>query len=330
MAIRKAPTETKKSAEPTGLSGLLEGMDFSIPLSLDPWVRALLVGDTGAGKTAQLGLLLEYVYLTTGQTAVIFSMDKGGTLPLRPYEKLGLARIIRYDPTIPPWIWITHAIRGEEKVEGEWRTATRVKGVGLAAYEGLTSFTDRYMRDLARHSAANPKEAVGGESAWTYEVKDGTEKLAMASNTRSHYGLAQMRIAEEIENADPGVFSIWTALLARSSDDLGGGGVLGPLTTGKAQTAVLPRLFDLTMRIDAVPTETGARHVLYLETHRDKAARAKVIANARLPLAGGSAVVDTVIDPANIVKALLQMEKRGLSAEEEIAERIRRIRGDNI
>jgi hypothetical protein len=300
--------------------------DYGTPLYLDSFLRILLMGDTGAGKTSQIGLLAEYIYATEDKKTVVFTADKGGIQPIKPYMDLSIVEVIPYQRSIDPWVWITHAVRGEAKVNGKWVKVT--EGKGLAVNEGLTAFADLLMMNLADHSAANPNQAVGGESAWMFEVKDGDTKFNIASNTQSHYGLAQLRIMKEIWEADPGVASLWTAILDRSSDPTGGGGLLVPKSAGNKQGANIPRWFDYTFRINAVPSDNGpARHVLYLTTHLDKQSKgAKVIANARLPLAGSEAKVDATIDPADIVKALLQIRRRNVVAKDSISERIQKLR----
>lgn len=303
-------------------------LDYGEPLNLDPLLRMLIIADTGAGKTSQIGLLAEYIKATEDKDTILFTADKGGFQPIRPYIDLGIIKPVIYDGQVDPWIWISHAIRGEVKVNGLWLRDSI--DFGLAGYEGLTAFAELMMMNLAEHSAKNPNQAVGGESAWSFETKDGTEKLALASNTMSHYGLAQMRIMHEIWEADPGVPSIWTAILQRTSDPNGGGGLLAAQTVGKSQGHSLPRWFDYTFRLDARPSETGpVKHTLYLTTHLDKHSKgAKVVANARLPLAGADKVeVAAVIEPADIVKALMMIRKRNVAAKDSIQERIAMIRG---
>lgn len=323
MAILKATPTATKAVESGGVP------DYGLPLNLDPNLRMMLVGDTGAGKTSQIGLLAEYIYATEGKKTVLFTADKGGIQPVKPYIDLGVMEVYPYTRNIDPWVWITHSLRGEAKIDGVWRKVVDPERIGLAANEGLTAFADLLMMNLADHSANNPNQAVGGESAWMFTVHDGDKKVNIASNTQSHYGLAQLRIMKEIWEAEQGVPAIWTAILDRSSDATGSGGLLVPKSAGNKQGASIPRWFDYTFRINAVPSESGqARHVLYLSTHLDKLAKgAKVIANARLPLAGGEAVVDAAIDPADIVKALLQIRRRNDVAKDSINDRIAKLRG---
>lgn len=319
---RSVKQEPEKSAPSSPVT------NYGEPLALDPTLRMLLIGDTGSGKTSQIGLVAEYIKATEDKDTILWTMDKGGFQPIRPYIEMGIIVPVIYDGVTDPWIWISHAVRGELKVGGKWvKDNARF---GLAGHEGLTAYAEKMLMNLSEDSARNPGSAVGGESAWTFTAKgEGGEKLAIASNTMSHYGLAQLRIMMEIWEADPGIPSIWTAILGRTQDPTGGGGLLSAQTVGKAQGASLPRWFDYTFRLDARPVEGGsAKHVLYLTTHLDKHSKgAKVIANARLPLAGETSKVDAVIDPADMVKALLQIRRRNVVAKDAIAERIARIRG---
>ena len=336
MAINKGNVAAKKTGgQPDTPSiksadGLtLEESDI-IPLTiLKPETKILVSGDTGAGKTAQLGLLAELMYvLSGGKPTVLFTMDEGGFMTIDPLIECGVVKIVTYDDEIPPWIWIKHALKGEAKIEGQWHKLTDPAKCAMVGYEGLTAFAEFMLEDLSRHSAEHPNQSVGGDSAWTFSVSDGEEELKLASNTMSHYGLVQMRIMHEILKSKPGVPSIWTALLTRAADPMGGG-VLGPMTVGKAQAPTISRLFDLTFRINASPNAQELVHELFLETHNDKQAKgSKVIANSRLPLSGakGAPVMKRIV-PASIVSALQQIQARHGSAVDETKARLARMMG---
>jgi hypothetical protein len=326
MALIKGGV-AKPASEPKAEKSAVYDADQLVPLNiLTPMVRILLSGDTGAGKTAQIGELSEYVVLSTGKKTILFLVDKGGIQPLLPYVELGVIEIEAWDGIMPIWIWFSHVVRGERRVDNKWVKIDPTV-FGLAAYEGLTAISDMCLADLSVFSAENPTAAVGGESAWQYETVYGDEVLKMASSTQSHYGLVQLRIMQEIWRVSPGVPSIWTATLARSSDMYGG--ILGPQTAGKAQSAQVPRWFDYTFRIDERPASDGANvHTLYLESHMDKQAKGCMVkANARLPLAGGDVKVEAQITPASLVQAFLQIQARNTRGREVIAARMKKFVG---
>ena len=342
--LGKGPKITPASASATsaGIAAPASAKDVShILLSalLPKDLRMLLVGDTGSGKTTQFGEVVEVMALETGLPAVLFRADKGGNLPIKPHIDAGLIVEYAYDWRIDPWIWISHAIRGEAfifddpestdaEASGKWVKVTKDKC--LAGYEGLTAFSELLMMELGRIGAEQPQLAVGGEAAWQYETSFAGEELKIGGSTQSHYGLVQLRIMSEVWKADPGVPSIWTAILARATDATGAGGILGAMTTGKAQAGIVARWFDYTFRLNTQPQETGdARHILYLDTHLDKQARGvKVIANARMPLKGGDThPVDLKIEPADLVLALRQLCARQGSVTGDLKARFDAARG---
>ena len=303
--------------------------NYGEPLDLDPEVRMLLIGDTGAGKTTQIGEVAIYIAATEDKPTVLFTIDRGGLQPLKPQIKKGIIIPVTYDGVTDPTVWVSHALRGEAKEGGKWVNYIEKYGAGFAAEEGLTAFSEYILMSLSEHSAKNPGAAVGGDSAWIYEAVDGGEKIRIASNTMSHYGVVQLKIMQEIWKQNIGVASLWTAILDRQPDAIGGGGILGAKAVGKQLTPQAPRWFDYTMRINNVPAESGpARHVLYLEAHLDKQAKgAKVIANARLPLVGGEeAPVPEIYDPASLVNALLAIKKRNVAGMSGIDKRIEMIK----
>lgn len=329
MAIVKGLTAKPAQATVKTATGD-KPINYGDPLGLDPSVRILLIGDTGSGKTSQIGMLAEYIMATENKPTILFTGDKGGYQPIKPYIEEEIIIPVAYDGVTDPWIWVAHALKGETKIDGRWVNLVQKYGAGLLAEEGLTAFAEMFLMNLSEHSANNPNQAVGGDSAWTFEAKEGDEVIKIASNTMSHYGVAQLQVMHEIWKHAPGVPSIWTAILKRAQDSNVGGGILGAQAVGSSLTPSIPRWFDYTFRINALPAENGpAKHVLYLETHLDKQAKgAKVVANARLPLAGAEgAPVEAVFDPADIVTALLKIRRRNEVARMSIKDRIAMIRG---
>ena len=71
----------------------------------------LIYGRTNAGKTAQIGVLAEHIFKTTGKRTRLATADRGGTDTVNPYIELK-ERII--EPVelgdSEPWIWLTHKI----------------------------------------------------------------------------------------------------------------------------------------------------------------------------------------------------------------------------
>ena len=104
--------------------------------------------------------------------------------------------------------------------------------------------------------------------------------------------------------------------MSKDEDGIAIGKVVGPDVIGKALTAEMPRLFNLTFRIDVLAAKGNApeKHVLYLGSHVDMGAGgATGLGNLRLPLDGKKFPM-LKIDPADIVKALKLIEESRASA----------------
>lgn len=309
----------KKKPEAQAVSPVPHGT----ALNMHPDLRVLFIGDTASGKSTQLAALAKYQATTgEGKTTVVMLADRGSMKPYLPHIAAGIVKVYKYHWGIDPWIWLSHAIRGEAKLldgnvspKGKWENVL-TEDVGLLIGESLTGFAELLMIDMGRISANEPDRAVGGESAWKITATDGEETLKIAGSTMSHYGLAQLRITEEIFRTDVGIPSVWTAGLQRTADKIDSGGVLAAQIVGKAIGPSVPRWFDMTLRINAEASMGGAEHILHLDTHLDKLAKgAKVIANARIPMEGReTAPVASRISPADIVQALLQVQRRDQTA----------------
>lgn len=280
----------------------------------------LLFGHTGAGKTAQIGELAEYIFKTQGKKTQLASADRGGWATIQPYVNLG---IVRVTPLIgDPFVWLNHVVQGHTYENGKWNTTINPE-VGLWAFEGMTSICDAWMSWMA--DASSKGVNIGGGGSFNFKVGEGVDQLKIGSNNMAHYSVAQSQVFEKSTQSQylPGTV-LWTAGDKRGEDDAIGG-VVGPQTAGKAQAGEVPRWFKYTFRI-ATEVSVGQepKHVLYLDGHVEVSAKmAKGIANARVPLAGGDVVkVPSKLEPASLVKALDLIRQRGVSAEDEIARRL--------
>jgi hypothetical protein len=124
----------------------------------------------------------------------------------------------------------------------------------------------------------------------------------------AHYGVAQSRITEEVWQSQRlnASYILWTASVSKDDDQAASGKVLGPAVCGKALTSEVPRWFNLTFRMDALPAQAGKpeRHLLYMGNHMDMGAGNAVgLGNTRTPLDAGP-LKEAIIEPASIVRAL--------------------------
>jgi len=262
----------------------------------------LVIGETGSGKTTQIGEVAVSVKKQTGLNCRLYTADRGGVASIQHLIDLGIIEVERFRPGEDDiWLWLRKATTGQKRDDkGNWSDGK--EGVGLFAFESMTSFAEELMLDLRRETAAG--RLIGGKPSFSF--KRGTTTIA--SNTETHYGLVQETMREEIWRSQnlPGL-GFWTARLKRDEED-DKSSMLGPLVVGKALTTLVPSWFRWTFRIQGVPGMAGApaQHILWLQEHTD--GQVGSYSNARVPLAGFAKLPAKII-PASVPEALELVEK---------------------
>lgn len=285
--------------------------------------RTILVyARSGAGKTTLLGEMAEWIYRTTGKRTRIYTADKGGTEPIKPYVDLGIVDLIEQGES-SAFIFLNKAAHGYVRDEkGKW-VAGKLEDIGLVAFESLTSFADGLMAEMAKK--ASEGTSIGGGANISFTVQGDGESLKIGGSNMAMYGVCQNRITDEVWASQklPVPYLIWTASVSRDEDPNASGKVLGPQVVGKALTAEVPRWFSLTFRLDVVPAQMGKpeRHILYLGQSVDlNAGNATSLGNVRTPL--GSQQLPPTIEPASLVRALDLIDSSQAKAVEEIKKRL--------
>jgi hypothetical protein len=142
----------------------------------------------------------------------------------------------------------------------------------------------------------------------------------------AHYGVCQSRITEEAWESQklPGSYIMWTASVSKEEDTNSSGKVLGVAVAGKALATELFRMFNLSFRIDALPSQNGKpeRHILYLGNHVDVGAGNAVgLGNTRTPL-DAPPLPMVQIEPASLVKAITMIDSSAVVALDVIKKRL--------
>jgi hypothetical protein len=265
----------------------------------------LLYGRTRAGKSTQIGELAEHVYKTTGKRTRLATADRGGVDPIRPYIDLGVIEVVEQGDT-DPWIFLNKVVRGYTRSGGKWVLDTeKNKGIGLFAFESMTAFADALMADMAKKAAENVN--IGGGANISFAASGDGETLKISGSNMAHFGVCQSRIKEEVWTSQrlDADYILWTASASKDEDPEASGKVIGPAVVGKAMTAEVPRWFNLTFRIDAIPAQAGKseRHILYLGNSLDTTAgNAVSLGNTRTPL--DMKELPPTLEPASLVKAI--------------------------
>lgn len=283
----------------------------------------LMYGRTNSGKTAQIGVLAEYVMKTLKKKTRLYTADKGGIKTIEPYVKLGIIEPIEMGNS-DPWIFLNSAANGKIRdANGKW-----VKGsltdIGLVAYESFRSFAEEILMSEARKAGEGIN--IGGGSNVSFTVTGDGETLKIGGGNQTHYKVAQDRMVEEVwcsQKLDV-PYIVWTSSVSKDDDTTSVGKVLGPDVIGKALTAETPRWFTYTFRLDVIPAQQGKgeRHILYLGSHTDmQAGNAAALGNIRMPL-DAPPLLKLTIEPANIAEALELIAKGCDPAVEAIKKRL--------
>ena len=265
----------------------------------------LLYGRTRAGKSTLIGELAEHVKKTEGKNTRLYTADRGGIGPIRPYVDLGIIEVVAQGET-DPWIFLNRAVKGYVRdPAGKWIPGKN-DNVGMFAFESMTAFADALMASMAKKAGENVN--IGGGANVSFAVSGDGENLKISGSNITHYGVAQSRITEEVWESQKlnASYILWTASVSKDEDQAASGKVLGPAVVGKALTAEVPRWFELTFRVDALPAQQGKpeRHLLYLGNHMDAGAGNAVgLGNTRTPL-DAPLMKEMIIEPASLVKAL--------------------------
>lgn len=287
----------------------------------------LLYGPTGSGKTPQIGLLAEEVFVTTGLKTRLYTADFGGLDTLQPYIDLDIIELVELG-TSDIWIFLNKAVRGETRgKDGKWSldTAANAK-IGAYAFESAHGIAQLIQMDM--EAQAGKGNAIGGDTNTSFTIKTADGELKVGSQKGfGKYGIPQSQVLQAIYSSFrlPAQYVLWTAGQNMDKDEITTTKVVGPDVIGRALTGVLPKDFNYCFRLGVTPAQGGKQeeHVLYLGTHIDpQAGGATAIGNIRRPLDSGD-IKELVVKPANLVKALKTVrEDANKAATEAIKKRI--------
>jgi len=284
----------------------------------------LLYGRSRAGKSALIGELAKHLYINTGKKTRVYHIDNGGFDVLEPHIQNGFVEVVE-QMNSDPWVFLNNAVAGRVRDSaGRWE-ASKLDDLGLIAFEGITAFCDAFMTNLAGQAATGLN--VGGQASVSFNVNGDGQTLKIGGNNMSHYNIVQNRITKEVWASQKlqVPYILWTASASKDDDQLNNGKVLGPAAAGKALTSEIPRWFQYTFRVDAVPAQMGKpeRHILYLGMSTDSTAgKAVPQRNARVHI--GEDLPPT-FEPASLVGALKLISDGETKAKEAMEKEIKGI-----
>lgn len=214
----------------------------------------LCYGDTGTGKTAQVGSFAKWIKFRTGKKMRLYTAESDiGTIEHLLGDFIDVVNIKDRPNTCETVALASHGW-WPDAVTGVWRQTTTEEWatIGAVAYEGLTEFANDILEELRVKGAAG--EIISAEKAPAQFVSG---KLRIAGNNQTHYGIAQGRLKEAINSSQKlPVHVMWTARELRVQDADTRQYVYGPLLAGKAATLDAPAWFGNCIHIKMLKTGT--------------------------------------------------------------------------
>lgn len=262
-----------------------------------------LYGQSGSGKTTQLGEYAKWTYQRTGKRTRYFAADMGGHDSIDPLIDLGIIEPVYMNEEDDPWTWVGKAVQSAPP-----------EGVGLVCYDSGSSISEALLSSCAK--LASQGQQVGSQKALKFSIPK--TDLTIGTNTESHYMVVQSYMLDRIWQSTwlarrSGVDVVWTfgEHRAESTNDAP---IVGPKLAGKALTASIPKWLRYTLRLVTVAQEGApARHLLYTTEQPELNGMGMSFANARYPLAA-TTPLPAIIEPASLIEFWDIMERAQIEA----------------
>lgn len=258
-------------------------------------VTIAIYGDSGSGKSTQLGEMAKALFKRERKRTRIYGSDLGGHESITPLVDLGVIEAVDVVQADDPWCWLDAAVK-----------PTLSDDIGLVCYDSGTSCGEAILNAIAKST-----DKIGQQTTQKFKAGSGATKLTIGLNNEAHYGLVQTFLLDKMWESSwitaSGRDVAWTFGTHRgeSSDSEP---LVGPKLPGKALTAAIPKWFNYTFRLVAIPVADSApRHVLYLQGQPGHTGLAVSFGNARYAL-DASTPLPASIEPASVVKALELIE----------------------
>jgi energy-coupling factor transporter ATP-binding protein EcfA2 len=239
-----------------------------------------IYGESGTGKTTQVGFLARYLYEKTGKKTRLISADGGGWNPVQPYIDAGIIEAFGLSALENPIATIRKLSRGYWPNEhGVLTEPSTPKGNNLGlisgyAIEGITSLGDVIMRDL-RLKGVKLAQDPG------FSFKEGDETFYGSNMT--YFGFVQDTLQEIVHSfaQAPVERVLWTALEEKGEDYDSRQPTYGPSIIGKKALAKVPQWFGTLIHHEnlveraglgapgAAPVPIKSRLVAYFQRHPD-------------------------------------------------------------
>ena len=254
---------------------------------------ALIYGDSGIGKTANLQMIADYLLsLYPGTKGRLITADGGGSTPftqtgLVQSGKVELLNIAASDlayaevNALSDGKWPVDGVTGSKK----WYTRSdSLKDVSFYMIEGLESFGQLLLNNMAHQTSGR----AGFKLSWQFSEDVDGESYTVGGLDQGHYGIVQkelLRIHMKGFSQLPVQWVIWTSKVSRGEEKRTRETLYGPAVVGTALTSTVSGSFGDSLHMDTVTNGNEEQRVAWFVDHRDKVSGVKYLAKSRIALA---------------------------------------------
>lgn len=224
---------------------------------MNNYIRDLVYGISGSGKTTWWLVMASAVYESTGKKTRWYLGDGGGTT-INVSGMEDFITVMQYN------LWDNPLETTQKMCEGWWpkdvddpksklmpTTADEWMGIGLCVFEGLSVGADYIMGDRPGGMAHRMAKGEMLNNDASFRLKDGD--LSFGGLARSHYGFTQRRILDIVERTRALPCHVgWTAHERKVEDEEYRDTWIGPDVSGKALTTKIGASFGNTIHLHPV------------------------------------------------------------------------------
>jgi hypothetical protein len=249
-----------------------------------------LYGDSRTGKTNELGRIAEWIWKKYRKPSRLITAEPGNLAPIMPHIESGMIDVLPINETVRDiasmitalqkgaWMPLKEISQANGKVVTKLTPAKENgltdRKIGAYFVEGLSSISERLIRNLAQKNVKIGQDAVGVFTEAS--LIEGEDLVRYGSPSMSHFGWVQGYMADLIATFTnlPVELVVFLSHEAKGDEVLTATPVYGPGIVGKKANANLPWKLGDMFHLDMVNTSPAGKapvmaRLLYLFDHPD-------------------------------------------------------------
>ena len=223
----------------------------------------IIWGDSGAGKTSQIGFMAKRVWREHHKRTRLISADGGAWAPIQPEIDMGLIEAWAVPPIDGKSIAIFRKLsigwfpekREDGKLVLKPPTTETFREFGMIAWDGLTAVADRVFRDMQQSGLRLGKDEASAALIEGDADLGGQEKIFPATQSMFLFTQKECRMYVDNCNTLPVERTLWSALESKGEEVVGKDVIYGPMLVGSAATGKIPAWFGDCLHLESLFVE---------------------------------------------------------------------------